>query len=295
LHVACTANRGWVPHVAAMLDSVLAQRGGLEVHVHFLHGDDVGADDRERVTDMVRRGGGEISFLFVDDERVADLWTHPVLPASAWYNVFLPDLLPELDRVLYLDGDVIVLDSLAPLWETELGDHYLAAVTNVLQQDHFPRLDDLGLSGPEVYFNAGVMLMNLGQLRREDGVTAVVEWARANPDKIRWPPQDALNVALGSRRLPLHPRWNCMNSVVSFPWSAELFGAEAVEEARRNPAIRHFEGPAANKPWHYLADRESRELYLRHRRRTPWPEFRPVGRTPRNVWKRLRERLPLSA
>ena len=220
---------------------------------------------------------------------------HPLLPASAWYNVFLPELLPELDRVLYLDGDVIALDSLGPLWETDLSGHYLGAVTNVLQRNHFHRLDDLGLAGPEVYFNAGVMLLNLGELRRERAMEGVIDWARANPEKIKWPPQDALNVVLGSRRLRLHPRWNCMNSVVSFPWSADLFGAEAVEEARRNPAIRHFEGPGPNKPWHYLSDKESRELYMRHRSRTPWPRCKLEGRTPRNVWKRLRERMSVSS
>jgi lipopolysaccharide biosynthesis glycosyltransferase len=277
-----------------MLDSVLAHRGAMDVHVHFLHGADIGADERRLVGEMVEAGGGEISFLRVGDERVEGLWTHPLLPASAWYNVFLPDLLPDLDRVLYIDGDAIVLDSLEPLWETDLSGHFLGAVTNVLQENHFHRIEDLGLPGPEVYFNAGVMLMNLAELRRGEGTRAVVEWARANPDKIRWPPQDALNVALGSGRLRLHPRWNCMNSVVTFPWSAELFGAEAVEEARSNPAIRHFEGPGPNKPWHYLADAESRELYLRHRRRTPWPKFKPDGRTPGNVWKRLRGRLVFS-
>jgi lipopolysaccharide biosynthesis glycosyltransferase len=295
LHVACTANSGWVPHIAAMLDSVLAHRGSMDVHVHFLHGADVGEDDKRLVEEMVTREGGQVSFLFVEDDRVEGLWTHPVLPASAWYNVFLPELLPELDRVLYLDGDVIVLDSLEALWNTDLAGHYLGAVTNVLQENHFHRIEDLGLSGQEVYFNAGVMLMNLEELRREGGTGAVVEWARANPEKIRWPPQDALNVALGGRRLRLHPRWNCMNSVVSFPWSADLFGPEAVEEARRRPAIRHFEGPGPNKPWHYLADREARELYKTHRRRTPWPKFTPDGRTPGNVWKRLRGRLGLNS
>ncbi len=50
-----------------------------------------------------------------------------------------------------------------------------------------------------------------------------------------------------------------------------MFGAEAVEEARRNPGIRHFEGPGSNKPWDPGCERAMRELYLDHRSRTPWP------------------------
>jgi hypothetical protein len=58
-----------------------------------------------------------------------------------------------------------------------------------------------------------------------------------------------------------------------------------------NPAIRHFEGPGPYKPWHYLCDRRWRDLYRHHRGATPWPRVRLQGRSPRNVWRRARDRL----
>ncbi len=131
------------------------------------------------------------------------------------------------------------------------------------------------------------MLMNLAAWRRDGCTNAIREYARSHADRLGWADQDAMNVLLGHRRVSLHPRWNCMNSVIEFPWAADVFGTRAVEEARRNPAIRHFEGPSINKPWHYLCDRSMRELYTEHRRQTPWPRFRPEGVTPGNVAKRL--------
>jgi hypothetical protein len=80
-----------------------------------------------------------------------------------------------------------------------------------------------------------------------------------------------------------------MNSIVSFPWSVDVFGRAAVAEARRDPAIRHFEGPGANKPWHYLCDAPMRGLYFEHRRETPWPDVELEGRTPASA-ARLRMR-----
>src|SRR5437879_3158835 len=80
---------------------------------------------------------------------------------SHWYRIFLPELLPELDRVLYLDADVIVVDSLIPLWNVDLSEDYLAAVTNVFQAAHVHRPVELGLAGPRAYFNSGVMVLNL--------------------------------------------------------------------------------------------------------------------------------------
>jgi lipopolysaccharide biosynthesis glycosyltransferase len=270
-----------------MLHSVLANRGERAVHVHFLHEAELPARSLELLAGMVERNGGAISFLLIKDEEVTGLRTTSILPASHWYRIFLPELLPELSRILYLDSDLIVLDSLDSLWETDLGDACLAAVTNVFQSDHLHRPAALGLSDPHVYFNSGVLLMNLDVMRR-DGVTGtLVDYALAHHAKLDWPEQDALNVVLGDRRLWLHPRWNLMNSILLFPASADVFGMDVVAAARRRPAIRHFEGPGVNKPWHYLCDREMREVYFEHRRQTPWPRVTLEGRTPRNVLKRL--------
>jgi lipopolysaccharide biosynthesis glycosyltransferase len=205
-----------------------------------------------------------------------------------WFRIFLPELLPDVERVLYLDIDTLAIDSLEPLWRTDLTGHLLGAVTNVFEPEHLWRVPALGLAGPEVYFNSGVLLLNLAEMRRAGSTQALLDYAREQATELVWPDQDALNVVLGPRRLALHPRWNCMNSVLTFPWAVEVFGEEAVAEARRHPGIRHFEGPERNKPWHYLCDYGQRELYVAHRRQTPWPRFKREGVTPRNVLARLR-------
>ena len=78
----------------------------------------------------------------------------------------MPELLPEVERVLYLDVDTLALDDLAPLWRTDLGDAYVGAVTNVFQPDHLFHAAELGIR-PEDYFNSGVLLLDLAALRRD--------------------------------------------------------------------------------------------------------------------------------
>jgi lipopolysaccharide biosynthesis glycosyltransferase len=186
-----------------------------------------------------------------------------------WHRLFLPELVPEVERVLYLDVDTIVADALEPLWRTELGDAYLGAVTNVFQENHRWRPRELGLAGPEVYFNSGVLLLNLEAMRREGVTAALLECVATRGQELEWPDQDALNLVLGARRVALHPRWNAMNSL-AFRSSAGVFGRRARREARRRPGIRHFEGPGANKPWDPRCRQPQRELYARHRAATPW-------------------------
>jgi lipopolysaccharide biosynthesis glycosyltransferase len=282
LQVACAVERSYVPHSAAMLHSVLRHRGDRQIRVHYLHGPDFTAESAAAVEGMVEGARGEISFVQVPDAMCADLPIQGFTRKATWYRIFAPELLGELDRVLFLDADVLVVDALDSLWETDLSDHYLAAVTNVLQADHLFRAAELGIDPPQSYFNAGVMLMNLDAMRRDGCAAAMREFGVQNrATDLMFRDQDALNVVLGPRRRALHPRWNCMNSFEVFPWSAYVFGAKGVQEARSDPAIRHFEGPGPNKPWHRGCRMSMRELYFEHRRATPWPEVEMEGAPPR--------------
>jgi lipopolysaccharide biosynthesis glycosyltransferase len=286
LHVSCAAEGdAYIAHSAAMLHSVLAHSAGHDVAVHYAHGPRFPARAAEQLSAMVERAGGSIQFLAIADETVADLPSTPQFTQAMWYRIFLPELLPDVDRILYLDADTIAVDSLAPLWAADLSGYWLAAVTNVFQQNHMHRPAELGLAGPQSYFNSGVLLMNLAAMRRDGCTRALVDFATSHPG-IEWPDQDTLNVVLGERRLMLHPRWNYMNSMAMFPWSADAFESGALEEARRRPAIRHFEGPAINKPWHYLCERDLRDVYFEHRRATPWPNCEIEGATMRNALRR---------
>ena len=296
--MACAAEGAtYVAHSAAMLHSLLAveRELGHDVHVHYMHGPDISTAMERRLAGMVEREGGRISFLPIPDEDIAGLPTKGFTRKATWYRIFLPELLPDVDRILYLDADLIVLDSIAPLWELDLDGSWVGAVTNVFQHNHLHRPAGLGLAGPEVYFNAGVLLMNLAEMRRDGRTRALLDYGVSNAERLEWRDQDALNVVLGERRLPLHPRWNLMNSTLLFDSAAEVYGRDVVEEARARPAIRHFEGPDANKPWHYMCEGELRELYLEHRRATPWPRVRREGMTPRNVLRRVRRRTAVSA
>jgi lipopolysaccharide biosynthesis glycosyltransferase len=266
LHVACAVEGDYVAHSAALVHSALAHGGGEEVRFHYLHGPGVSWRARRRLARI-----GPIEFHRIDSSRVAGLPVRGYFTAAMWFRLLLPELV-DADRALYLDVDTIVADDLGPLFATELGDAYVAAVENV----HLPwlpdRAADLGLSA---YFNSGVLLLNLAALRADDAAGAVLAFARERGEELLWPDQDALNYVLGARRVALHPRWNTMNAVLSYPEGEATFGAEAVAEARRAPGIRHFEGPGDNKPWAEGFAHPHGELYWRHRQATP---FRVRGR-----------------
>jgi lipopolysaccharide biosynthesis glycosyltransferase len=278
MHVACAADANYIPHAAAMLHSLLVHQPRGTVCVHFLHDAGLPPAFQAPLADMLRSGGAEIHFHPIDLPQVDGLPAMGRISRVMWYRVFLPELLPDVDRVLYLDCDVLVRAPLQPLWEIELDEQMLGAVRNVFEAGHEGRARALGLAGPAEYFNSGVLLLNLGCWRREDCSNRVLSYARAHADRLAWPDQDALNVMAAGRWLALHPRWNCQNSFYFYPQARAVFGTAALREALADPAIVHFEGGSLAKPWHYLCKHPLRHAYFEHRRHTPWPQVELEGR-----------------
>lgn len=277
LDVSCAVRGDYVPHSAALLHSVYGAGAGHDVRVHYLHGPGLRRASRRRLARLAERAGGSIRFWEVHEDRVAGLPVHGYFTSAMWYRILLPELLGDSERVLYLDVDTLALAPIAPLWEVDLSGALVGAVTNVFEAwrgtEH---TDALGLA-QDAYFNSGVLLLNLDEMRRSGTEAELRRVAAERAEHLLWPDQDVLNLVLGPRRVALHPRWNAMNSVMLFDNAADVFGAEAVAAARAEPAIRHFEGPGANKPWNQDSVIAHRDAYWAHRRATPWgrPWVRP--------------------
>jgi lipopolysaccharide biosynthesis glycosyltransferase len=275
MHVACAAEGEYVKHSAAMLQSLVAQHGDDGLVVHYLHGPALPGDARAGLAEVVEGGGAQLVLHEIPDAWVEGL---PVdrYTRAMWYRLFLPEVAPELERVLYLDADTIVVERLDALWATDLSGQWVAAVTNIFQHNHTHRPASLGLDA-KAYFNSGVLLLNLAQLRADERVPALLACVHARAGELEWPDQDALTLVLSARRVRLHPRWNATNSLRMTRAAWRAVGPLATRSARRHPAIRHFEGPGPNKPWHAASDPASQALYARHRRATPWPEYALCG------------------
>jgi lipopolysaccharide biosynthesis glycosyltransferase len=291
MYVVCAVEREpYVRHCAVMLRSLLQHARDGSLQIEYLHGDDTSSYGRRLIARMVEMEGAEIRFRRVPDALVKGFPVKGFTRKATWYRVLLDELLPESRRVLYLDVDLMVCGSLAELWSTDLQDNLVGAVTNVPELHERAYVERPELGG-DPYFNAGVLLLDLDGIRREGAGERLRRLAREEGGRLRWRDQDALNEVLHDRRGELHPRWNCMNAVMNFPWAADYFGAAELAEARRAPAIRHFEGPDANKPWHLLAEPAMRAQYRELRGQTPWPRTCPSGCTLGNLWRHARRRL----
>ena len=171
---------------------------------------------------------------------------HSRFPSEAAYPLWLAEVLPEpLERILFLDADVLVLDDLATLWEIDLGGRVLgatrdAAIPFCSSPRGVKRLREWGIPKDAPYFNAGVMLIDLGRWRERNARQRAVEYLRS-VRPIDFLHQEALNAALWRDWLQLDGRWNLLASLAGRSYE------QPKSDRWKTPGIVHFAGHM--KPW----------------------------------------------
>lgn len=169
---------------------------------------------------------------------------HGRYPREAAVPVLLGEVLPDdLDRVVFLDADVLVLDDPRELWTVDLEERPLGAVVDpAIPCCGGPRgVRDWrrrGIPADAPYFNAGVMAISLRAWRERAVGERALEYLAERRPRGSFLHQEALNAALWDAWLPLDRRWNLVSSLVGRPYGAPAPVA---------PGIVHFAGRC--KPW----------------------------------------------
>jgi lipopolysaccharide biosynthesis glycosyltransferase/SAM-dependent methyltransferase len=289
VEVALVTDRAFLPWCATALRSCAEATPDAALRSHVLISADVTDTERDDLIAAGSVGAAEVRIHVVDQDTVARLPSKgPALGGHmSWFRIALADVLPDVGRLIYLDADTLVRHSLHELWNS-IDAAPVAAVTNVTEPVMEPHLHSLGIEDPRAYFNAGVLVLDLDQWRRE-GLSERLMTA-ATSRRLPWFDQDALNLVFAGRWKRLHPRWNAMNSLWGWAHHAQrVFPDDELGAARADPAILHFEGPPFAKPWHYLNQHAFRDEYRRVLGRTPWRDH-PLEE--RNVATRAIARLP---
>ena len=194
----------------------------------------------------------------------------PFYNVGAMYRLFVSQLLPpELEKIIYLDSDIIINLDLSELWKIEIGDKVLAAVPEIfnrnnLQEDlDFPLCQD-GVVKNDCYFNSGVLPMNLTLFRKEKNILS--NWLTViekNPQYGKFADQDSLNYYFSTRTLKLPLKFN--RFVVYEREEQELI---------LDKKIYHFAGGHLNLN---LNDPFNR-LWMDYFMKTPWFDAETIGR-----------------
>jgi lipopolysaccharide biosynthesis glycosyltransferase len=208
---------------------------------------------------------GEVRVVSADMDRLRSLPCQELFGPVSWLRLFLSELLPDLDRVIHIDADVLVRADLAELWAQRCDGAPVSAVRDYLFPTFASGLPNavsaLGLPPSTPYFNAGVLLLDLAAWRRASLTERAIDYAREYGDTIRYADQDALNAVAAGTVHELAPRWNVQLGTASARTTlAHLRSAGddpsiALRALADRAAVIHF---TAFKPWQPQGLRASR-------------------------------------
>lgn len=169
---------------------------------------------------------------------------------ATYYRFYLADLLPNVDKCLYLDSDIVVLRDVAPLYKTEMNGNIMAGVRNTFPEErdyHWAssRFNELGIDSFEQYVNAGVLIIDLQAIRNNGMKEKFLELAASKV--FSYNDQDILNIVCYGHIATLPAENNLMLEYLSFPEKSIYLYGEDYRKKVKNAIVIHYASP--HKPW----------------------------------------------
>ena len=267
IHICTACDDNYVEPLAVCLTSVLANKNTDDIVYYYVLDGGIQERNKKRLLSLPGyRKDFYIYFIPVNNSRVQSLektvdGSH--ISLSTYYRLFLGSLLPDyLDRVLYLDCDTVVRQSLRDLYFGKMVTPFMG-VKDVLEISNTQRLE---LSK---YINAGVLLIDLNFWRSTKVEEQLCRYAAENVQKLVYNDQDVLNVVLQDSLSYLDPLWNAQTA--SYP------GSEDQNDIGKNAHIVHF--VSDRKPWVKNNNNPFEAEWFYYRKKSPWGKYAFTFRT----------------
>lgn len=237
-----------------------------QVKIYIVH-NGIGVKERLLILASLNFKNCSLSFIKVDDRVVSGFHIDKHVSLATYYRVLLPEILPEkLDKILFLDADIVVIKDVYELYQQTLEGHSGAMVESFFSDPDYIR--SLGMSSTK-YFNAGVILMNLDFWRKEEVFKKFLELQKSEINFKFWD-QDGLNILLENTWINAHPKWNAMHSFFLEEFQEDVKRDKELNRARFDPAIIHFSGGGTSKPWLPGCEHVFKDAYHQYLSKTNW-------------------------
>jgi len=259
--IVLVADQNFVAVLYTCMQSILLHASPERTYDIYIFHPDINDDIQQIFQRNLTTANIRITFVNVNSYVTGyQLKTISYFTTNTFFRFLIPEILKNHQKVLYLDCDTIVCDDLAKLYDTELGEYLIAATSdadycgncNKKNLDFFSYTKNiLHMENPFLYFQAGVLLMNVEKLRQ---VTSAHDlFTMADSYTYRFLDQDILNIVCYNQVLYVDMKWNLLydcdfiriKEIISF---APHEIREQYMEARKAPSIIHYAGLI--KPWH---------------------------------------------
>lgn len=274
MHIVFCLDNSYISHCATVIASIISHNREESITFHLLS-DYLSQENICSLEKWIKSFNNK--YIEVHKINIDRFNVFPVKDAyiniSTYYRLLIPDIIKDIDKVIYLDCDVIINSSLTDLWNTDISDYTLAGVRDRIN-DSIRLYNRLKYDIQFGYLNAGVLLINLKKWREENVFEKALSIAKTNPTILKNHDQDIINMIFYDSKKILNFKYNLLEYYLyteEWLYLDRKYYPEIIE-ACKNPVIVHFCMP--QKPWHFECINPYKELYYKYRKMTPWPELK---------------------
>ena len=263
MNILLTLDENYLLPCKVMLDSLFASNPAeTDVTVYLLHSA-IPAEKLEELASFCAALGAALRPIAVDAAVFESAPTSKRYPKEMYYRLLSPLILPrKVERVLYLDPDMLIINPLRPLWELDLYGKAFAAASHTGLTEMANGINQMRLDTEHEYFNSGVMLIDLTAARKLVTAEDVFACVSEHEKELILPDQDVFNILYGKETRPVEDvLWNYDVRNYS-KYLIRSTGKHDLSWVMRNTAVLHFCG--RNKPWHEDYKNPFGMLYLHY-------------------------------
>ena len=273
MHIALASDCNYLPLVEVCLLSLFHTNIESRFHIHLLANGPT-EDDLSFIRQTVEANKSRLSVYPIRNlrERLS-VDVPPSLAVTSYARLFIASILPpEVDRVLYIDCDVMFASEISSLQDVNMGKALMGGIIDPLLNILYKK--EIGIPVHEPYLNAGILLINTKQWRLENIERKFIDFLLAHHGNVHHHDQGIINAVCCGRKKILPPRFNVMSNCFCYPWknlrkiNRPYYSREEFEEAIENPAIIHFTGNIHGRPWTTLCEHPYKDNYLEYRAQT---------------------------
>lgn len=276
IHIACNIDTSYVKYCMVMLTSLFENNRNVSFHIHVIAGE-LSVEARSLLCDWVEKHYSQTLTIYETGEDLLKgcvIYGDSHISLATYYRIFLETILPQnLQKVIYLDCDLVVNGSILDFWNTDIKEVAVGCIEDMWsgKPDNYTRLHyDASFS----YFNAGVLLVNLDYWRKIGFQQKAVKYISQHVNELIFNDQDVLNALLYDCKSFLPFRYNVQDGFLRRKRRIRPESIAALDQELLHPVIIHYTG--GKKPWQYKSQHPYKGLYFHYLDLTPWKGERPV-------------------
>lgn len=256
-HICFCCDDNYAKYMAVTITSILKNSLEEESFTFHIIETNISDDSKNKIISLKRIKDFNIFFYRIEENKYNNI--------ANYLRLYIPELIKE-DKVLYLDCDIIVNNSLKELFEIDIDNYYVCAVRDLYVDIDIDHKFLLNFYKEQVYFNSGVILINNYLCIRDNISNTFFSVFKEKRSILRYVDQDILNYVFKDKVKIIDKKWNF------YPFRDYNF--KYTNPTKEEAIIVHFVG---HKPWNANTDKTYFiDDYWYYYQYTPWFFEEPI-------------------